>query len=436
MRVRRSRTIARVMLATSVVAGLMALTACGGDSTGDTTADGGKVTLTVGTFGTFGFKEAGLYDAYTKANPDVTIKEQAVEQEQTYYQALQTRLAAGSGLADVQAIEVARIADVTANQSDKWVDFNTEGGAELKPTFYDWKWDMATTKDGRTLGLGTDIGPQAICYRTDLFKAAGLPTDRAELAQKWSTWQGFIDLGKQYQAKAPAKSAFIDSAASIYSASMGQYDQQYYAADGKLIYDSNPDVQTSWGLAMSAASAGITAKLKQFDPAWNQGFSNGAFATVACPAWMMGYIKGQAGDAGKGKWDIASLPGESGNWGGSYLGVPKAGKHQAEAIKLAKWLTAPEQQVTMWTAGQHFPSSKTAADDAKVKTATEPYFSDAPVGEIFSASAANLPVAPTGPKAGAIGNAVGNGIVLVEQQGKSANDAWQTTLKNIKNDVG
>jgi cellobiose transport system substrate-binding protein len=206
-----------------VAAGLLGLTACASDSsdTSKTSATDEKITLTVSAFGTFGFKEAGLYDEYMKLHPNITVKEQSVEQEQTYYQGLQTRLAAGSGLADVQAIEVGRIADVVANQSDKWVDLNTLGAAELKPTFFDWKWNTATTKDGKTLGLGTDIGPQAICYRSDLFKQAGLTTDREDLAKEWATWQGFIDVGKRYMAKAPKKSAFIDSAGSIYSASIG-----------------------------------------------------------------------------------------------------------------------------------------------------------------------------------------------------------------------
>jgi cellobiose transport system substrate-binding protein len=435
-----SRTIGarRTVLASVVAAGLLGLTACASDSsdTSKTSAADEKITLTVGAFGTFGFKEAGLYDEYMKLHPNITVKEQSVEQEQTYYQALQTRLAAGSGLADVQAIEVGRIADVVANQADKWVDLNTLGAAALKSTFFDWKWNTATTKDGKTLGLGTDIGPQAICFRSDLFKQAGLSTDREELAKEWATWQGFIDVGKKYMAKAPKKSAFIDSAGSIYSASIGQNAQQYYDANGGLIYETNPAVKQSWDLAMSAASAGITAKLKQFDPAWNQGFSNGAFATVACPAWMIGYIKGQAGDGGSGKWDVAQLPGGSGNWGGSYLGIPKAGKHQKEAYELVKWLTAPEQQVTMWTKGQHFPSSSTAAKDPAVANATDTYFSNAPIGKIFDAAAEGLPVAPVGPKAGAIANQVTNGIVLVEQQGKSGGQAWQTTLKNIKNDLG
>jgi cellobiose transport system substrate-binding protein len=420
--------------------GALATAGCGSSSNDNNTnaaPSNEKVTIKVGLFGTFGFKEAGLYDEYMATHKNVTIQEESVEQEQTYYQGLQTHLGAGSGLADIQGIEVGRIADVVANQGGKWTDLNSMGAADLKSTFYEWKWDAATTKEGQVVGLGTDIGPEAICYRSDLFKAAGLPTDRAELASKWSTWQGFIDLGKQYQAKAPKGSSFTDSAAGMFNAIIGQSQEQFYDANGGLVYETSPAVKNAWDLSMQAASAGISAKLKQFDPAWNTGFASGSFATVACPAWMIGYIKGQAGTGASGKWDVASLPGGgAGNWGGSYLGIPKAGKHQKEAYELLKWLTAPEQQVTMWLKGQHFPSSSTAAADPKVAAAADPYFSNAPLGTLFSGAAQKMPIATNGPDAGKIKDLFSNGIVSVEQQGKTPDGAWQATLKGIKDALG
>ena len=64
---------------------------------------------------------------------------------------------------------------------------------------------------------------------------------------------------------------------------------------------------------------------------------------------MIGYIKGQAGDAGDGLWDVANIPGDGGNWGGSYLSIPAASENKEAAYELIQWLTAPEQQVKMWT---------------------------------------------------------------------------------------
>ena len=90
------------------------------------------------------------------------------------------------------------------------------------------------------------------------------------------------------------------------------------------------------------------------------------------------------GDAGAGKWDIAPLPGQqASNWGGSWLGVPSEGKNVEAAKALAEWLTAPEQQVKLFTEAAHFPSSPQAAEDPAVVDATNEYFSDAPTGQIF-----------------------------------------------------
>ncbi|HEX5469038.1 MAG TPA: extracellular solute-binding protein [Gaiellaceae bacterium] len=438
-----SSTWARIVPLLAVAAGLvLAVLGCGGDGTssgGPEDADAAaneKVTLTVGLFGTFGYKEAGLYDEYMKLHPNVTIKETSIEFEQDYYQALQTHLAGGAGLSDVQGIEVARIAEVTQTQADKFVDLRDLGADDIKDTFFPWKWDAATSPDGAVVGLGTDTGPLAICYRTDLFKQAGLPTDRDELASMWQTWPDFIEVGKQYAANAPGDSAFMDSASGYYNAIIGQSETQYYDADGNPIYDTNPAVKEAWDLAVQAIQAGLSAKLKQFDQPWNQAFANGRFATIACPAWMIGYIKGQAGDSGAGKWDVAPIPGGGGNWGGSYLAIPAASEHKEQAYDLIEWLTAPEQQVKMWTQAQHFPSSSTAADDSAVAAATDEYFSNAPVGELFKESADNLTVATLGPKDGVVKDTISNGLLRIEQQGEDPDTAWQKTLDDIANAIG
>ena len=437
---RSPRTPRRFLTTAILVAAVAATAACGSSSDsgggGSAAPTNEKVTLTVGLFGTFGFKEAGLYDQYQTLHPNVTIKETSIEQEQQYYQGLQTHLAAGSGLSDIQAIEVGRIAEVTQTEANKFVNLNDLGADSLKSTFFDFKWSAATSPDGATVGLGTDTGPLAICYRSDLFKKAGLPTDPATLSQQWSTWQGYVDVGKQYMANAPAKSAFMDTAGGMFNAIIGQSPTTYYDKDGNLIYATNPVVKNAWDTSMQAVTAGESAKLKQFDTAWNQGFANGAFATIACPAWMLGYIKGEAGDAGSGKWNVASIPGGGGNWGGSYLSIPTTSSHQKEAYELIKWLTAPEQQITMWTKEQHFPSSSTAAEEPTVATATDPYFSGADIGKVFASSAENLPVATLGPKDGVIKDDFSNGILLVEQNGDSPDEAWSKTLDQIESDIG
>ncbi|WP_444971366.1 ABC transporter substrate-binding protein [Streptomyces sp. SAI-25] len=435
-------TIARAAKRASVRLGAVVLTgallaACGsgsGDSSDSSDNAGGKITLTIDLFGSFGFKEAGLYEEYQKLNPNVTIKQSDTQDEVDYWKSLQTRLAGSGGLADVQGVEVGRIASVTQQQADKFQDLKEFGADKLKGEFAESKWQAATTEDGKILGLGTDVGPEAMCYRTDLFQQAGLPTDREELAKKWATWDGYLELGKEYKKKAPAKSAWLDSVGSLYAIMIGQEKERYYDASGELIYDKNPAVKKAWDTSVAAAEAGLSAKLDQWSPQWNQAFAAGSFATIPCPAWMLGYVKGQAGDAGKGKWDIAKLPGGAGNWGGSYLSIPRAAKHKEEAYKLIEWLTAPEQQAKVFQKQGNFPSATGTIE--QIADAKDEYFSNAPIGQIFGDAAKESPVQVLGVHDQNVMQQLTNALSEVERKGVSSEKAWETAKKGVANVIG
>ncbi len=437
----RPRTRLCVVAALGTIAAV-GLTACSSSKSTSSAADdpNAKVTLTVGLFGTFGFKEAGLYDQYMKEHPNVTIKEDDVEQSADYWTRLKTRLASGSGLDDVQGIEIGFVSDVVQNHTNQFVNFaSLPEASSLKSSFYDWKWQQASTPDGKTIGLGTDTGPEAICYRPDLLKAAGLPSDGATLATKWSSWSDYIDFGKQYEASKtkPAGSHFVDSAASIFSTAVYQGNEAYDNAQGQPDVANSDGVKNAWNYATQAAQAKLTAGLQQFATPWNKAFSNGAFATIACPTWMMGYIQGQAGPTNTGKWSVAPvLPGGATNWGGSWLGVPKASKHQKAAEQLVEWLTNSEQEVTMWTKGGHWPSNSQAAADPSVKGATAAYFSNAPVGQIFGDIADKMKIPPIGLYDTQIQQAFTTQLTNVETKGTDPNKAFNDAMDAVKQVTG
>lgn len=216
---RRSRSLGALAAVAALTTGLLA--GCADDSGGsgsggsssDTGGGKGKTTITLGLFGTQGFKEAGLYTEYEKLNPNIKIAENVVERNENYYPALVNHLTTNSGLQDVQAVEVGNIAEVVQTQASKLVDLSKVSGVS-KSNWLDWKWQQATTQDGQTIGLGTDIGPMAICYRKDLFQQAGLPTDRDKVGQLWAgDWNKLVTAGETYKKKAPSGTTFMDSPA-------------------------------------------------------------------------------------------------------------------------------------------------------------------------------------------------------------------------------
>ncbi|WP_030347662.1 ABC transporter substrate-binding protein [Streptomyces sp. NRRL S-1022] len=436
--IRRSHRLMAFTAVAALTTGLLA--GCSSDSDDDSSGNSGggggkgKITLTIGTFGVFGYKQAGLYDEYMKLHKDINIKENVTTRTDVYWPKVLTRLQAGAGTDDVQAIEVGNVTEAVQTQANKFVDLGKEVD---KSQWLDWKLAQATTKDGKTIGLGTDIGPMAICYRKDLFKKAGLETDRNKLAAQWKgDWQKYVDVGTQYMKKAPNGTKFVDSASSVYNAALGGAETRYYDKDGNIVWDKSDGVKKSWDAAMAVATSDMSAKLKQFDKPWDQGFANGTFATVACPAWMIGYIEQKSGDSGKGNWDVAAAP-TAANWGGSFLGVPTAGKHQKEAVELVKWLTAPEQQAKVFAKQASFPSTPSAYATLKPAADTTAYFSNAPITQIFADSAKTIPVQYFGVKDQPINTALTDvGILQVEQKGKSPEQGWDAAKNEIKDVLG
>ena len=425
--------------ATAAVAGLLSaslvLTACGGNDGSSTTEDG-RTVVTISLFGTFGYEEVGLFEQYEKEHPDVSIDYQSTQGEDKYWPALQTKLNSGSGLADVQGIEVGRIAEVVQNQPDKWADLNETAAGDQVANYPEWKADAATTDDGKVVGLGTDIGPMGICYRSDLFKQAGLPTDPSVLANQTGSWQDFLALGEKYAENAPGDSAFIDSAGGLYNAIISTESKIYYDEEGELVFDSNDTVSDAFDLAAGAAESDLTAGLEQFlDKSWDKGFSSGSFASIACPAWMLGYIKGKAGDGGSGNWNVMPLPGGmGGNWGGSYLGIPEASDNKEEAAELIAWLTDAEQQQKVFSEIGNFPSNKGAIE--KVGSVKDKYFNNAPIGQIFGKSAESAPTQILGPLDNAIKNAMVQALLSIETADVSPDDAWKKAVETVESQVG
>ncbi|MFF9912685.1 ABC transporter substrate-binding protein [Streptomyces sp. NPDC013457] len=435
----RRRTAWAAVAGVAVCAAL--ITGCGGDGGSDEAGGDGRITLRIGTFGSFGYDDktgAKLYAEYEKAHPNIRIVESNVADGQKYWDTLKLRLSRNSGLADIQALEVGYVAEATGPaMADKWVDLGTTGGADLG-SYLDWKVKQATTADGKVIGLGTDIGPMAICYNKELFAKAKLPTDRAAVGALWQgDWAKFLKTGETYKKAAPPGTSFHDSASGLFNAVVSSEAVQYADTKGELDYENSPGVKKAWDTAVAAAQGGLTAKLRQFDEkgTWNAAFKNSAFATVACPSWMTGIIKDQAGAANQGKWDIAAPP-VAGNWGGSFLAVPKSGKHAKEAAELAAWLTAPAQHAKVFGVNGNIPSTKDTLSSAAVQDAKLPYFGDTPVGRIYSEAAAGITPAPISRWDGQVKTFLtDNGILDIEQRGTDPAKAWENVRKLIEDKI-
>jgi len=420
------RGSARLALGMAVC--MVAATGCNSSGGGD-----GDITLTVATFSDFGYSKS-LYKEYEKAHPNVKIKER-ISQFDPHHKQLATHLATGSGAADIEAIEEGFLPQFRQSKG-KFANLADFGAKDLKDQWLSWKWAQAAPDDDTVLGLGTDVGSLAMCYNTKAFKDAGLPTDRTQVAALWPTWNDYLATGKKFKGSG-AKAKWFDGANNILTALMNQSPYGFFEPEkDEFVADSNPAVKDSFLLAAKASNDGLSAKLEPFSQPWTVGFKQGSFATITCPAWMVGLIKDAVGAGGEGTWDVATIPGGGGNWGGSFLTVPKQGKHQKEAYELAKFLTSPDAQKKIFEETGNLPSQPALLKDPAVLALKQPFFNDAPTGEIFAKSADSLKPNYRGLRDGDVRPIFTRALLRVEQGKQAPQAAFDEAVKESKKVLG
>ncbi|MGW9183026.1 ABC transporter substrate-binding protein [Agromyces sp. NPDC055661] len=421
MKLSRRTTVIAAAAGAASIAIIAAGCAPASDSGSD---DGGKVELTVATFNDFGYTDE-LLQEYMDENPNVTVVQNKAatsnDARANYFQKLGKK-----GLADVEAIEVDWLPEVM-----QYSDLLAEVPSGTADRWLDWKVDAATDADGRLIGYGTDIGPEGVCYRSDLFAAAGLPTDRESVAALLEgDWAKYFEVGAQYTA-ATGK-AWFDSAGGTYQGMVNQVEAAYEDPDsGDITATDNAEVEDIYNQVLDA-SATQSAHLGQWSDDWFAGLSNGAYATMLCPGWMLGVISGNA--EGVTGWDVANVfPNGGGNWGGSYLTVPANGAHVEEAQKLADWLTAPEQQIKAFVNAGTFPSQNEAYSDEALTGFVNEYFNNAPVGQIFTDRAKAVSVAPfKGAFYFQINDAMQKALTRVEDGTQDKQASWDQWVSEVE----
>jgi cellobiose transport system substrate-binding protein len=418
-----SRAFRRGVAAVSALAigGVMLAGCTASDDSAEAADPNQSVELSIATFNDFGYTDE-LLQEYMDEHPNVTIVHNKAatsnDARANFFQKL-----GGSGLADIEAVEIDWFSEMM-----EYADLLAPVPAELQGRWLDWKEAAATDAEGNIVAYGTDIGPQAVCYRSDLFAAAGLPTDREEVAGLFTTWDDFFTVGQEY-VDATGK-PFVDSANSVLQGLTNQIEVTYEEADGTVVATENPDVREAYDTVVERAVP-ISAYPGQWSEDWYASLANGEFPVMLCPGWMHGIISGEGPDI-EG-WDVANaFPGGGGNWGGSYLVIPANGQNVAAAQELADWLTSPETQIKAFVNAGTFPSQPDAYESADLTGFTNEFFHDAPTGEIGVARAEAVTVAPVkGPKYFQFHDALQNAVTRVFDGVEDADSSWDTWVTEV-----
>ncbi|MDQ0091548.1 cellobiose transport system substrate-binding protein [Paenibacillus anaericanus] len=441
---KRSKSWAILLIAVLMVA---SLAACGGNNNktnntankpaettktdaaapAETTEPAEDVVLSFWSLGTTNYE--ALAKEYTALHPNVTFKFQNTADQTAHHNNLTTALSANSGAPDIFQLEIGFM-ERFINAQDKFYNLNDLGAKDIASNYLDWKWKQASSIDGSfQLGLPTDIGPTVAYYRTDVVEAAGLPTDPDQFSAAIDTWDKFAAVGKQFTEK--TGKPFTDLTDLLYNGLRDQSEDQIYYSktDGSFIGDTNPQVKKAYDVTVKGIQEGWVGNTLLWSPEWNQSIADGGFAVMLGPAWMAGTIRNAADTAGK--WKIAQLPEGAGNWGGSFITLPKEGKHPKEAYEFISWMVNKENQLKSFEASGLFPSIPALYDDPAF-TKADDFFSGQAIAGEYAKSANRIKPVYYGPLHDQTDAFFKNALKNVLEQKADPTKEWNNAVDQAK----
>jgi lactose/L-arabinose transport system substrate-binding protein len=333
-------------------------------------------------------KEAGA--RYTKAHPDTTFNvvdfaKGDVEQK------LQTALSSGTteALPDIVLIE-----DYGAQ---KYLQSFPGAFAEMSSKidysgFAPYKVQLMTMED-KVYGMPFDSGVAGMYYRKDYLAAAGFkPEDMQNI-----TWDRFIEIGKQVEAKTGHKMMGIDpNDAGLIRILMQSGGQWYFDNEGNLNVEKNAALKAALETEAKLLKANVYKPTAGWSN-WVASFTSGDVASVITGVWITGTVKAQADQAEK--WGVAPIPslgidgaGHASNLGGSSWYVLSSSKEKDTAIDFLNEIYAKDvdfyQKILV---NQGAVGSLLAARSGAAYSAADPFFGGEKVWQNFSDWLAKVP---------------------------------------------
>jgi ABC-type glycerol-3-phosphate transport system substrate-binding protein len=269
-----------------------------------------------------------------------------------------------------------------------------------------WPMDLVTTKSGKILGIPADIGAAGTFYRRDVFEAAKLPSQPAEVQGLISTWDKFIATGKTIAATGRY---MLQDATVVFDIVRQQGAQGYFDNSGNPVVNT-PEFVHAAETALRVRQAKIDGQIADFSAESGAAMKAGKVATYFSAAWYDIIIHASAPET-KGKWGTVVLPeGESANFGGSYYTITDQSKHPQEAWQLLSFIVGSKPGMAAYLKALKFLPAWKPAFTLPAFTNPDPFYKNQVWLQQFVKAATQVPAIRLNPNDSIAADAVSHAI--------------------------
>lgn len=318
-----------------------------------------------------------LIEAYMESHPNVKIEATATEWGDMLTK-VQQALASGSELPTIIPMDITLIGNwkkmgVTENLLDYGLDTSKYNPALI---------EAATDEDGKVVGLFENVCPAGIAYKRDLAKEYFGTDDPAELAEMFSSYDAYVEKGKEVAEKS-------DGEVFLFHSGQAVAEWLYFASDIANVTDDTINMTDKMtdvmGKLVELRDAGAVDSYQNGTAEANATYADDKHIFYPCPDWALTYYIEGNDPEGSGNWGLIKAP-VGYSHGGTAMGITSSATEEQKeaAYDFITWaISSEEGAIVAKDKAGYITQDTTIATDEFCKRADEDFFGGQDISSLY-----------------------------------------------------
>lgn len=318
-----------------------------------------------------------VIDAYMESHPNVKIEATATEWGDMLTKAQQA-LASGSELPTIIPMDITLIGNwkkmgITENLLDYGLDTSKYNPALI---------EAATDENGKVVGLFENVCPAGIAYKRDLAKEYFGTDDPDELAEMFSSYDAYIEKGKEVAEKSNGEVFMFHSGQAV-------AEWLYFASDITNVTDDTINMTEKMtdvmGKLIELRDAGAVDSYQNGTAEANATYADDNHIFYPCPDWALTYYIESNDPEGSGNWGLIKAP-VGYSHGGTAMGISSSATEEQKeaAYDFITWaISSEEGAIVAKDKAGYITQDTTIATDEFCKRSDEEFFGGQDISSLY-----------------------------------------------------
>ena len=275
--------------------------------------------------------EEKLYSEFQKAYPNIKVNFVTVAHGD-YMQKLQSAIATGTDVPDIILGESAwrgKLFDMDILDNLEAAPYNID-----RNDMFEYLHDGMSNFRDEIVGVDQSIAPAGFAYKRDLAKEYLGTDDPEEVYEKISTWDKFIETGKEVKEASGGKVNMLPGFGDVLYATRLQECQDYIEGD---VIDITARMQGPLETAIKVRDADIVGDNELDTPSWNAEFAEDECIFFPSAPWSCEWHVAANDPEGAGNWALTKAPESGYTKGGTSVSIYKDSPNKEAAFAYLQW---------------------------------------------------------------------------------------------------